>query len=277
MSRTDPDPKRARASLGTNRNRECARSSGMRGGRGVYLAIGLGVGVLLGRIAGRSSHRTMPHLPTFTRALASTRGPVASALLAARIQARYETLYATRPRFAHPALRWHLASQILPGVALYQTLKEDAAARGADADTALAEAGAVIERLDMLARWLPLVRYAPGAFGLFRRITRLSLLLFPSAGWEIQMDEDSAQRVAFTIRRCFYLDVLKAYGVPELTAHYCHLDDVAYAALPPSIRWERSTTLGRGGTSCDFCWRAGSREAGPSRDTAQIKQETLRV
>jgi hypothetical protein len=25
--------------------------------------------------------------------------------------------------------------------------------------------------------------------------------------------------------------------------------------LPPSIRWERTQTLGRGGSYCDFRWR----------------------
>ena len=86
--------------------------------------------------------------------------------------------------------------------------------------------------------------------------------LFPAQGWDIQMMEDSHQRFAFTISRCFYLDVLKAYGAPELTAHFCQLDDIAYAALPPQVRWERTTTLGRGGPNCDFCWRAGTRAAG---------------
>lgn len=233
-------------------------------GRGAYLITGLAAGAALGRAFGRPSRRPMPHLRTFQRALAATRGEVTAAILAARIQARYDALFAERPRFAHPALRLHFTYQILPGLALYQTLKEDAEQRGVEPAAALTEASKALEGMEMLARWLPQLRRVPFAFALFRRISRLTFLLFPSAGWDIQVDEDSDQRLAFTIRRCFYLDVLTAYGAPELTASYCRIDDIAYEALPPSIAWERSTTLARGGPSCDFCWRAVKAESGRS-------------
>lgn len=235
--------------------------------RDACFAAGLAAGMIVGRVLGRPSRRTMPHLQTFRRALATTRGEVAAAVLAARVQTRYDALFAERPRFVHPALRTHLTYQILPGLALYQILKEDATQRGAEPATALAEASKAIERMDVLARWLPLLQRVPFAFWFFRSITPLTLLLFPPAGWDIEMVEDSAQRIAFNVRRCFYVDVLTAYGAPELTASFCRLDDVAYAALPPGIRWERSTTIGRGGAACDFCWRAV--RADPHRLPAQ--------
>jgi hypothetical protein len=216
---------------------------------------GLAAGAALGRRIGAIARpRRMPHLRIFRAGLAHTRGEAQAALLAARIQARYETLCAARPRFAHPALRWHLMYQILPGLALYQTLQENATQRGAVPATTLAEAGALLEGLDVLARRLPLLQYVPFAFSLFRPFTRLTLLLYPSTGYDIQMVEDSRRSIAFTVRRCFYLDMLSAYGARELTACYCHLDDVAFAALPPCIAWERTTTLGCGGTCCDFRW-----------------------
>jgi hypothetical protein len=28
-----------------------------------------------------------------------------------------------------------------------------------------------------------------------------------------------------------------------------------FETLPPTIAWERTMTLGRGGDRCDFCWR----------------------
>ena len=207
----------------------------------------------------------MPHLGTFQRALATTYGEVGAAVLAARIQKCYDDYFATRPHFEHPALRWHLDYQILPGLALYQILRDNAIRQGIAPEAALKEAGTVIERMDVLARWLPLIRYVPFGVPLFRRVAQLSLALFPAQGWDIQMVEDSSRRFAFTIRRCFYLDVLTAYGAPELTAHYCHLDDVAYAALPPSITWERTTTLARGGQYCDFCWRTEQAQNGAEK------------
>lgn len=246
----------------TRRLNKRARKSAR--GRGVCLAAGLTAGVLLGRIIFRPSRRVMPHLRTFQRGLAASHGEVAAATLAARIQTCYDQYYAARPRFAHPALRWHLNYQILPGLALYNILRDNEKKRQLAPGTALKETGTLIERMDILARWLPLLRYVPFAFPLFRRIGRLMMMLYPEQGWDIQMVEQSPNRVAFNISRCFYVDVLTAYGAPELTAHFCHLDDVAYAALPPSIKWERTTTLARGGPYCDFCWRTDSTKASQS-------------
>jgi L-2-amino-thiazoline-4-carboxylic acid hydrolase len=233
---------------------------------------GLAAGAALGRRIGAIARpRRMPHLRIFRAGLARTRGEAPAALLAARIQARYETLCAARPRFAHPALRWRLMYQILPGLALYQTLQENATQRGAAPATTLAEAGALLDGLDVLARRLPLLQYAPFAFSLFRPFTRLLLLLYPSTGYDIQMVEDSRRSIAFTVRRCFYLDVLSAYGARELTACYCHLDDVAFAALPPCIAWERTTTLGCGGTCCDFRWSAAPAEPASGRSLLAVR------
>lgn len=246
-----------------SRTSERERSNASVARQCVSLAAGAAAGVALGgRLRQQSRRRTMPHRQTFQQALESHYGAVGAAVLAARAQARYSDLYAARPRFAHPALRWHLAYQILPGLALYQTLRDHAAERGATPASALMETGQVIEHMDVLAPALRFLRRFPFSFALFRRVGKLSLALFPAQGWDIQMMEDSHQRFAFTISRCFYLDVLKAYGAPELTAHFCQLDDIAYAALPPQVRWERTTTLGRGGPNCDFCWRAGMRAAG---------------
>jgi L-2-amino-thiazoline-4-carboxylic acid hydrolase-like protein len=214
-----------------------------------------GSGPMPGATAWQLPHRHMPHLRLFQRTLAATRGESGAAALAARMQSHYDALCAAHPRRKHWALRLHLNVQILPGLALYRTLREEAAWRGADPAIALAEAGAILGRLDVLARWMPLLRFVPGAFWFFRRVGVLMLLLYPSAGWEIWLQEDSPRRIAFVITRCFYLDTLKALGTPELTPYFCQLDDIAYSTLPPGITWCRTTTLAQGGAACDFCWR----------------------
>jgi hypothetical protein len=197
----------------------------------------------------------MPHRRLFERTLATTRGDSGAAALAARMQAHYAALYAAVPRPTHWALRFHLYVQMLPGLALYRTLREEAAQHGADPASTLEETGSMLARLDVLARWMPLLRFVPGAFAVFRWLGRLTFILYPAAGWDIRMLEDSPRRMAFDIRRCFYLDTLRALGAPELTTHFCQLDDLAYSTLPPGITWCRTTTLARGGAACDFCWR----------------------
>jgi len=95
----------------------------------------------------------------------------------------------------------------------------------------------------------------PPSFDRFRFIVRQAMrVLYPPAGWETEWVEDSPRRIAFNMRRCFYLDVLPHYGVPELPPLYCRLDDLVYAELPPYIRFERGKTLGRGDACCDFAY-----------------------
>lgn len=62
------------------------------------------------------------------------------------------------------------------------------------------------------------------------------------------------ERIAFNLHSCFYRETLTAYGAPELTASFCRLDDVMYEEASPYMSWDRTMTLGQGGTHCDFCF-----------------------
>jgi len=106
-----------------------------------------------------------------------------------------------------------------------------------------------------------MLRYVPKPFELARLFTRLmTKWSYPPQGWDIAWREDSGERIAFDVHRCFYLDVLTAYGMPELTAAFCSGDDELFKALPDSIRWERTGTLATGKAKCDFCWRKHTKE-----------------
>ena len=193
-----------------------------------------------------------PQAEVWERELAERHGPVKGAILAQRVQTRYAQLYAERPHFKEPALRRHLVHYILPGLALYRTLRADCAAAPAVLkETArLLEAGLVAQRdpLDVL-------KHLPAA--LFLRVAgRLTLQRdFPVVGWETERIEDGPDRLAFNVHHCFYQEVLAAYEAPELTALFCHLDNVRFTKLPPGLVWERTQTLGHGDPMCDFCWR----------------------
>ena len=207
-------------------------------------------------------HHRMPNLKTWQRALIEKHGEVQGAILAARIQARYEALYNERPQFTHPALHWHLKQYLLPGLALYQVLHQESSER----EAVLAEVGSLLAlgsvfrafRTSLKLHMLPLKLHLPPLpFALFRRAIRNSLLAYPRQGWNIHQIEQSRDSIAFTVSRCFYLDVLRAYGAAELTPFYCQLDDLAYTGVSPAIRWERTKTLGRGDDYCDFRWSRG--------------------
>ncbi|QIS12044.1 L-2-amino-thiazoline-4-carboxylic acid hydrolase [Nocardia arthritidis] len=55
--------------------------------------------------------------------------------------------------------------------------------------------------------------------------------------------------------RCFYHEVLVANSAPELTTVMCEFDANWIGAIDPAVdgfRFERATTIGRGGTHCPF-------------------------
>ncbi len=220
------------------------------------LAMGTAIGTSIALTQRMARHHRMPNLKVWQRALIEKHGEVQGAILAARIQTRYEAFYNERPHFTHPALRWHLEQNLLPGLALYRVLREESN----DRDAVLAETGSLLAigaTPRALHRSTRALAHLPRPFAIFRQMLKISLLAYPRQGWEIERGEQSKSSFSFTVSCCFYLDVLSAYGAPELTPLYCQLDDLAYADLSPAIRWERTKTLGRGGDCCDFRWSRG--------------------
>jgi hypothetical protein len=223
------------------------------------VAMGTAIGTSIAITQRMARQHQMPNLKTWRQALIEKHGEVQGSILAARTQARYEALYNERPHFTHPALRWHLKQYLLPGLALYQVLSQESS----DQETVLAEVSSLLAqgsvfrafRTSLKLHMLPLKLHLPPLpFALFQWAVRTSLLIYPREGWRLDQIEQSKDSIAFTFSRCFYLDVLRAYGAPELTPFYCQLDDLAYAEVFPAIRWERTKTLGRGDDCCDFRW-----------------------
>lgn len=221
-------------------------------------------GALAGLVLGwrlTTPHR-MPLAAAWRRALARRHGKPVAARLMTLIEARYAELTTGRPRSANRAMRRHIEARILPILAIYQVLRTNSG----DQESALAEVDELFHRVfAWRRRQIGLLRWLPNPFALFRPIARRTTERnYPPEGWDIEWVEDSDQRLAFTIRRCIYLEMMTAAGAPELVPHICGFDDWMFAALPPSIAWERTTTLGRGGDRCDFCWHRVAGAAGGS-------------
>jgi hypothetical protein len=221
-------------------------------GKRLFLA-GLAAGALGGLLTRwlTTRRRRMPHLDISQRVLAGTRGGVRGAIVAARVQARYDELLARRPHFQQRALRRHLELSILPGLALYETLRtenDDREAVMSEVDRHLA---AWVEN-SAQRRQARFLERLPDPYAILRIANRTVLNTnYPRQGWTVEWLEDSDRCVAFDIHECFYFNVLTAFGAPELTAHFCQGDDLLYGHLP-GISWERARTLGRGDDRCDF-------------------------
>ncbi len=241
--------------MSDNQDSSKHRRNGRRG-----LALALTAALLAGLVVVRrvATPQRMPFAGLWRRALAEKRGVAEAERLIAAAEARYRELYADRPRPARRALRIHLQRSMLPGLALYQALLKE----GDERERALAEMEHLMAvTVDPLRRLMSLLARLPDPFALFRRVEPWVVRLgFPPEGWEMEPVEESEDRIAFNVHRCFYVDTFTSYGAPELTRVFCGGDDVMFLALEPSITWERPMTLGRGDDRCEFRWSRGAPE-----------------
>ena len=66
--------------------------------------------------------------------------------------------------------------------------------------------------------------------------------------------QNDKNAVRFNMNSCFYYDTLKKCGAPELTVSFCKVDDYIYGDMSRYVKWQRTMTIGRGDTHCDFCF-----------------------
>ena len=183
----------------------------------------------------------------FRRAISQVSGPT----MTTRTAQRFASLYAAHAMPASRPLRWHLQNQILPGLALYQLLREDGLSQDAVLDQ-IAQTFVLVAAPNR--RQMKLLGGLPFAYPLLRLVIKPAMNPYPASGWTIEWLENSPQAVRFNFKSCFYHDTLVAYGAPELTASFCAADDFVYGEMSPHIQWQRTQTIGRGAELCDFCF-----------------------
>ena len=192
----------------------------------------------------------MPYFNLWKQELAKAHGQLEASRLVNEIRERYAQLSETIPIPNGKILRTRREKLLLPGLALYQTLKNEYG----QVDKALVETDllfrAAFFRVERFG--IPLLNYLPNPFPLVRLVMRGSAVSEYGPG-ELEVLEDSPDCFSMQIYCCYLLDRLTAQGAPELTPLFCATDDWL-AELLPRVRWERTQTLGRGGAFCDFCW-----------------------
>ena len=149
-------------------------------------------------------------------------------------------------------VRFHTENKIFPAAAIYLTLKESIGQREAyqvmenatfkTADAAAKKLSALLRLPGMrslfVKAWDPLTRKMFGENSGFQNV------FYPKKKGEYRMDVVS----------CPYNRYFTELGCPELTKISCGADDHVYGDLP-GLKFERTTTIGRGGKRCDFCIR----------------------
>lgn len=147
----------------------------------------------------------------------------------------------------------HLESQIMPGIAAYETLQtvmpKEEGLRTVH--------GYVEERAYRLKKiFLRLMRIP----GLYKKVPGIFAAQTPkffgiSAGFEANEIRTTGGVWRIDMTRCPYHDECVRCGCPELCHCFCDSDDITYDGLHPKLIWQRTMTLGRGDDGCDFCMK----------------------
>jgi hypothetical protein len=172
------------------------------------------------------------------------------------IVARYQDLYANHEFPINPGLQRHLIEGILPGLALYQILRE----KGESQENALLMIDQIFEELfsDNRSRMKTLGKL-PFIYNILRLVIKPAMRQYPPEGWKIEWKQNDKNAIRFDMKSCFYFDTLTKYGAPELTASFCQVDDFIYENMSPAIKWQRTNTIARGQAYCDFCFARASK------------------
>ena len=105
-----------------------------------------------------------------------------------RVITRYRELYSNHELPSEPQLRWHLVEGILPGLALYQVLRES----GESQDNAT---GTVDRTFDQLfagdVKQMRRIGRLPFALLFFRVFLKSFMRKYPPAGWAIEWKRNS--------------------------------------------------------------------------------------
>ena len=180
------------------------------------------------------------------------RFPERKAVLNSAFEKRLSELRSEHTGASKERLR-HLEGQIMPSIAIYETLQTVM-----PKDEALnAVHGYVEERAYRLKKTFLRLMHIPGLYkkvpGIFAKQT--PKFFGNSAGFEANEIRTTGGVWRIDMTRCPYHDECVRYGCPELCRCFCDSDDITYDGLHPNLVWHRTKTLGRGDDRCDFCMK----------------------
>lgn len=73
-------------------------------------------------------------------------------------------------------------------------------------------------------------------------------------GWDVEYPKCGSGVYSMVIHKCIYQQIFSKYGMPEMTAIFCKVDDIMYSDLPRA-EFIYSEQIGRGGSMCDYTFK----------------------
>ena len=73
-------------------------------------------------------------------------------------------------------------------------------------------------------------------------------------GWSVEFPECPSDTFKMITHRCIYQQLFAKYGMPEMTARFCKVDDILYSDLPRA-EFSYTEQIGNGGSICDYTYK----------------------
>lgn len=140
---------------------------------------------------------------------------------------------------------------LVTALAMEQVLEESGKPRKEAQDTV---ANAMYE---FLAPKIPAMKKL-ASHGWFVRMLKITMpIKFGNTvgyGWDVEFPKCPNDTYSLITHTCIYHDIFSKYGMPELTAVFCEVDDFMYSELPRA-QFIYTQQIGRGGTMCDYTFK----------------------
>lgn len=73
-------------------------------------------------------------------------------------------------------------------------------------------------------------------------------------GWNVEFPKCPKNTFSMITHSCIYHQIFSKYGMPEMTAVFCKVDDILYSELPKA-EFLYTEQIGRGGSMCDYTFK----------------------
>ncbi len=73
-------------------------------------------------------------------------------------------------------------------------------------------------------------------------------------GWSVEFPECAGDTFTMITHQCIYQQLFAKYGMPEMTARFCKVDDILYSDLPRA-EFTYTQQIGTGGSMCDYSFK----------------------
>ena len=169
----------------------------------------------------------------------------AEALLT-KVEAEYQALL---PLAEHESKsrKKNLINGIYPFAAVYRVLRRENMGQ----DEAMEAMFAIMKRHTLAGNRKNYERMGklPFFFPMFRKMFSMGL---SGDSWQVEWVANDSGHFVYNIQRCLWHEACTELGCPELCRIFCKNDELNFIDVSKHLYFERSQTLGEGGTCCDF-------------------------